>query len=808
MIRNYVVVAIRNLARHRFFSAINIFGLAISMSVCMAIIMLVADQMMYDRYNKNRDRIYRVNSRAVTDTGSERGDLENATAPMALREGLLHNYTGVEKVVRLRRGFGNHWMELEGQNVTIPVKGFFADPEVLDFFGYELEHGDAATALVNPFSVVLTRQAAHKLFREENPVGMTLEVGEHDVYTVTGVLKETNNKSHIVFEGLASMATVKSLHAAGRDFDNMDDWMDFWNAWNYVLLAPDKSPSDVALHLDELYRKHIASVNNPEAYKAKFVLQPLLKITPGALTNNSIGPSMPWIMIYFLGGLAAVIMLTSCFNFTNLSVARALTRAREIGVRKVSGAARVQIFIQFLSEAVVVSLFSLVLALLLVFLMKPLLLQLNFARVFQWDLQANYVVYGVFLAFAVAVGLLAGIFPATVLSAFQPVKVLKKLNDVKLFSRLAIRKVLIVAQFTLSLIFILSVIVLYNQLHLFLGKDHGFNTAQNLVIRLNGTSASALKAELSNYPGILSVSAASHLPAIGESRGNGYKRQSADPEWISLYQFAADENYLTNMSITLLNGHYFAEADGTSNEKYVVINEEAVKALHYDSPLDAIGEEVIYRPDSSRKTIIGVIKNYNHQILFSRIEPMALLYTPQEFGQLQVKYAGSYETAVATVEKAWKHVNPGKKIDCTSMQEKVNRFYDTTFGDLVHIVGVIAILAIVISCLGLMGMATYTIETRIKEISIRKVLGSSDRQLVILLSRGFLGLLLIAVAVGIPAGWFLNNLWLEMIAYRTTFSLPVFVTAVSILFVFGGITIGSQTLRGAFTNPVDNLKNE
>ena len=811
MIRNYFLVALRNLTRNKFFSAINIFGLAVGMSISMAIIMLVADQMMYDRFNTKRDRIFRVISRVVSNAGAEIGAMDNSTSPMTLREELLENYTGIEKVVRFKRGFGNNWMEMEGQNVNIPLTGFYADPEALQVFEYALEYGDEKTALVEPYSVVLTKRAARKLFREENPLGLTLKVGDLGLFKVTGILKEINHKSHIVFEGLASMSTVKSLasKAQGERFaNNLNDWSDYWNGWTYVVIEKGRTKEDIKAHLDKIYQEHIATIENPETYKANFHLQSLTEITPGKLINNSIGPSLPWIFVYFLGGLAALIMLTSCFNFTNLSIARSLTRAREIGVRKVTGAARWQIFTQFLSESILISFFSLILAGGLLFFIKPLMLGLNFARIFQWDLAANYGVYAAFIVFAILVGILAGIFPAAILSGLQPVKVLKRLENVKMMSKIALRKTILIVQFTLSLIFILSVILLYKQLELFKIKDHGFSMTNNLVIKTNNTSVENLKTELSKYSNIKNASAASHVPASGTTYGNGFKKNLEETEWTSINYFVVDENYLGNIEVDLVAGKYFTAKAGEANRNYVVVNEEAVKSFHYSSPFDAIGQEVIYQPDSSRKTIIGVVKNYNHQFLMAEISPMALLYNPREFSLLQVKYSGSYQDAVASIEKAWRTINPQLKIDYNDFEAEIKQFYEIIFGDLVNVLGVISFLAILISCLGLLGMATYTTETRRKEISIRKVLGSTDRALVFLLSKGFLTLIWVSVLIGVPLAWFLNNLWLELIAYRTSFNLGVVLTGVGILLALGVITVGSQTLRAAFTNPVDNLKNE
>ncbi|HNU43592.1 MAG TPA: ABC transporter permease, partial [Cyclobacteriaceae bacterium] len=392
MIKNYFKTALRSLMRHKFFSAINVLGLTIGMSVCMAVIMLVADQLNYDRHNSKRHNIYRVTTHAVDQHGVINNNQPNAASPLPLRQELLDNYTGSAQVVRIMKGFGNGWLEFENQNVNIPLAGFFADAEVLTFFEYKLQYGDAATALKEPYSVVLTRAAANKLFKEENPLGQTITVGDLGTYTVTGVLEKTENKSHIVFEALASMATVNSLPSK----DQLTDWTNYWNGYTYILVGEGQSSESVQANLDKIYEQHIGSITDPNVYRMRFALQPLMGITPGPLTNNSIGPILPWFFIYFLGGLGLVILLTSCFNFTNLSIARSLTRAREIGIRKVTGAARWQVFTQFLSESIIIALLALTLGFVLLLLLKPVILQLNFARIFHWDLESNTLVLAAF----------------------------------------------------------------------------------------------------------------------------------------------------------------------------------------------------------------------------------------------------------------------------------------------------------------------------------------------------------------------------------------------------------------------------
>ncbi|MBI3219750.1 MAG: ABC transporter permease [Bacteroidetes bacterium] len=806
MFFNYLKTALRSLLRHRFFSAINIFGLSVAMALSMVIIMLVADQMMYDRYNTKRDRIYRINSIPIGNKGESFSETGTTTLP--LKQDLSDNFTGVEKSVRIARGFGNMWMEIE-QNVNIPVAGYFADPEILDVFEYELAQGNPATALVEPYSVVLTKKAAKKLFRQENPIGETFKVGTEGPYKVTGILKETTNKSHIVFDALASMSTVKSLESQNKREKDLDNWYNYTSGWIYVLLEETKTKEDIEPQLKAIEQKHFAVLTNPDTQqKINYHLQALTEITPGAFINNPIGPFLPWVFVYFFAGLAGIVMLTSCFNFTNLSIARSLTRAREIGVRKVTGAMRWQIFTQFISESVLVALIALVVAVLLLIALRPLMLELSFARLMQWDLEANYFVYVVFVVFAIVVGILAGVFPAIVLSGFQPVKVLKGVKSMKLFSNIGLRKSLLVTQFTFSLVFILSVIVVYNQLQLFLRADHGFSMDKKMVVALSNTSPDVLKTELLKHANIENATAVSHVLAAGSSYGEGYKRSLEDKDWVSVYYYSTDEDYLKNLKIPLVAGRFYQESDGDSKKNLIVLNEKAVEAFHFASPLEAIGQEIILKQDSSRKQIIGVVKDYNHQMLVEKLEPLALIANPKEYNLLQVQYTGSFEDAGKSVEAAWAAVNPTLKIDYKDFYAEVHKIYDIFFGDLVSILGLISFLAILISCLGLLGMATYTTETRIKEISIRKVLGSSNHSLVYLLSKGFVSILLIAIVLAVPAAYFINNLWLEQLAYHVSVDAATIFIGVIALLIFSIITIGSQTWRAVYVNPVDNLKGE
>src|SRR5258706_1215389 len=351
MIKNYLVIAFRNVLRNRFFSFINIFGLAISLIVSLSIIMLVADQFIYDDFNSKRRRIFRVNIENLDENFIETGD-KFATAPMPLRGELKAGYVSIEEVVRFKRGFGNSWIELENNNIGIPLFGYFADPEVLQVFEYALEFGDPVTALNEPYSLVLSKKAARKLFKKENPLGETIRVGD-EVYKITGVLQDTKNKSHINFEALASMATVKSIESRKDAFKELDNWQSCWNGWVYGLGSGNLSKEELQIYLNTVQKNHYK--NGGSQARIKFSVQAITEITPGPFLKNPIGPMLPWGFIYFIAGLALIIIVSSCFNFTNLSIAKSLSRAKEIGVRKTSGATRGQVFVQFISESVLMS---------------------------------------------------------------------------------------------------------------------------------------------------------------------------------------------------------------------------------------------------------------------------------------------------------------------------------------------------------------------------------------------------------------------------------------------------------------------
>ena len=800
MLKNYYKIAIRNLLKHKSFSVINILGLALSMSVCLVLIMLVADQASNDRYISKSNSIYRI---TTLDLDEDFMFNTYATAPLPLVEKLQKEYDGIVKATRIRRGFGNDWIEID-QNVNIPIGGFFVDPEFITLFEYELESGNPETALSKPNSVVLRKKTAQKLYGDKNPVGEIITVGELGDYIITGVLKDNQERSHIKFEALASLSSLVQIEEQDSLISaSVNNWRNHFSGWIYLELDKNKSVSalenDLAVINEEIY-------SDIEDRNTKFELQALTSISPGPLRGNEIGPTLPMLFVYFMGGLALIVMISASFNYMNLSMARALNRAKEVGIRKVSGATKRQLISQFLMEAVILSLGALLISYVILIALKPAFQNLNFSRLLHWDLQENGSVYLISLLFAIIIGLLSGLAPALLLSSFRPIKVLKDLSGIRLISRTGLRKALIVAQFSISLIFIISVSILSKQLNLFFNAEFGFTTENIINLRLNNTDYGQLKTALLGNSQVQLVSGATHIPASGMTNSTNMLINPEDEEGIYTGYFSVDEDYIEMLGLNLISGTNFQNLSTTSNE--IIINETAVEQYGFESNPSALGE-LIYDDDSTEYRIIGVVENYHHQAMTAKIIPMLLQYNPERVRLVHVKlFDITDDQGTKAIEAAFSSINPDLKTTYKPFQEELTEFYDLMFGDLKKMIGVASVLALVIACLGLLGMATYTVETRLKEVSIRKILGATDVQLVYQLSRGFLILIVVAIVISTPIAYLLNNLWLELIAYRVEITFGIIASGASILVLFGLLTIGSQTYRAGSVAPIDNLRSE
>ena len=411
MLKNYILTGLRNMKRYKVFTLINTVGLSIGLSMCMLVIMIVSYQMQSDRYNSRHDRIYRVTTIQTQNTG-----LFNtyATTALPMAQELRENLADVKTAVAIRRGFGNSWVG-ELDDPTVPISGFYVEPGFLDLFEIKLRAGHPATALQEPFSVVITESAAEKVFGTSNALGMELDMDDRGLYKVTGVIEDEGHNTHLSFEAVASMSSATSMESDSLMRSISESWGSITDAWVYIELQEQSEAGNVEKYLKELAVTHFA--NDPKM-NYDFGLQSLTSIKPGPFMANEIGPVMPWLFVYILGGLGLVILVSSCFNYINLTIARSMNRSREVGVRKVAGATRAHVFFQFIVESVMVCLVAFMLSILFLLLLEPAFSQLNFARILQWKLSYQWWVWGVCILFTVAIGIIAGFFPAMTLFSF------------------------------------------------------------------------------------------------------------------------------------------------------------------------------------------------------------------------------------------------------------------------------------------------------------------------------------------------------------------------------------------------------
>jgi putative ABC transport system permease protein len=802
MILNYLRVAKRVLLKNKTFTLINIFGLSFSMSVCLLILTIITDHLSYDDFHKNEDRIYRV----VTDVqDNEQGrNFQYASTVMPVATALKDEYTGVEEVVRLTKSLVG---DAKVGKTIIKVDGIFAEQSFLNVFSFKLKAGNPKNALVDPYSVIISEGTAKKFFKEENPLGQTIEIGGERVYTITGIVEDPPSKSHITFDLIGSLSTLRILERDNIIQHNkvIGEWGNPYASYVYVLLDENMDPGIINGNLEEISRQH---KDASEMHISKFQLQKLSSITPSRVMNNVFTSTLPLDFIIFLGFLALIVMLSACFNYTNLTVSRALTRAKEVGIRKVSGAKRWQIIIQFLTESMFFSFVSLIFA---TIMYKYLIAAFNRMYLLQevsLNFAENTSTYIWFLVFSIGVGLVAGLVPAIFLSSFKPLRVLKNFSAIKLFSRLTLRKSLIVLQFTLSLFFIITAIVINRQSKLLINSDYGFSKENIVNIKLQDADVDYYINEVSNLTDVVQFSACSHIPATGQVY-NCRVRRNMDDEKLRTAFFYVDQNYIDNLDITLVAGKNFPEDASAENEQFIILNEKAIEDLNFKNPHEAIGESLIIDDnDSTLVRIVGVVKNYSHRIQILEMSAMALRYNPGGFRYANVKIkTDNVEATLAVLEKTWKKYDQTHAFDYKFFDAQLEEAYGFV-KDIKGIISIIAILAIIVASLGLLGMAIYNTESRVKEIGIRKVMGASISGIIFLLSKGFFSLILISIILATPLAYMVNNLWLQEIANRISINPGLLITGVCILLGIGAVTIVSQSVKAAFINPASSLRDE
>jgi len=801
MIGNYLKITFRTLLKHKVFSIINIAGLALSISICLMIIIFIKDQKSSDRFHEKRDRIVRV---YTTDGNIEHSEVKGwATTPGSLAPYLLDNVPCVEDVVRVRR-MGASVLKAE---TAMTISGMYAEPSFFRIFSYPLKDGDPETALNHPNSIVISEETAHRFFGDDDPMNKTLTLENLGDFMVTGVLRDLDQKSHFRFDALVSFATLPSLENKGVIKESVNSWSSFNRYYTYILL---RDEDDHFVLKEQLPAIANTLVPEQERERFGFKLQPLSKINLGINLSNCMPGTKHSFEYVFIPFLAVLVIFLACFNYIILSIARSLKRTKEIGLRKVIGAKRSQIIKLFLSETFAVTFLALAAACLFILWLIPAFNSIDAIETTNMQINLELMkdpgLYVIFVLFALGVSVLAGLYPALYLSSFQPVNALQGVSRIKGFSRLLTRKILMGIQFAVSLTFIIFIVYFY-QLHTYwMAFDKGIQTENIVNVILRDVNSETLRNEIIVNSNITGVSFSSNIPIFGGHHRPGLRTEKMD-EPRRAYYYGVDTEFIPNFEIDLIAGRNFSRQFSTDSESAVIVNEKAVQVLDLGSPVESIGKTVILGK-STEVTVIGIVKDFNYRLLENPIDPLALRYQPQEFRYANIGYKpGKKEEIKAWLSDTWKKLDKIHPIHYVFMEDMQERF-ESQVGGTIRISAWGLGFVILIALFGLLGMATYTTELKVKEIGIRKVLGASVSGMAYLLSKDYIKLILVSAVFALPAGYFLSASVMQFFAFRPGLSLWVLPAALVFVLVLALITIGSQTIKAALANPVETLREE
>src|SRR5260221_735947 len=746
MIGSYIKTSGRNLLRNKLFSSINIVGLAISMSVGLLLIAFVLDLRSYDRFNKKGERVCRITN--VATFNREQAGKFGSTS---IKTGKLirEKATGMEEVAILRSDFSKDAMV--GDNI-IPIKGFWAEPSLFRIFTFPMLEGNPDTALKDPYSIVLTETAAKKLFGSESALGKAIKFDTFD-YQVTGVMKDVPFFSHTSFEALVSFSTAEQ---SGKDDKRFEAWTNMFSNSVYLLLPENADMASLQSQLDAMAKEENLAEENT---RIQLELLPLYNIVVGEELRRPMGrqgPHMPPVALWILGGLALVVILSACFNYTNLSIARAMRRFKEVGLRKAIGAGKSQIRQQFLAEAIIISLAALLLSYFIFLVLRPQLITIapEMQRTVKLELTPSMVV--AFIAFSVTVGVIAGFMPALFFSKVSAINALRNVSSVKAFKHVTLRRALVVIQYTVTLIFITTTAVGYVQYRNILAFDLGFNTENILNINMQGNKPDAFLKELSEMPEVTALSRSMIITSVGNAWG-GYMKYKDSRDSALVMTNSVDENYLPMHEHKLVaGGNFIARPTTAEAVTEVIVNQQVLKRLNIgaNDPEKAIGAEITFSSFQShgrKMTIVGVMQDFHYGKVENLVEPVAFVFwTPGDRAIINVKIQSTDMLAtVAKIESTWKKIDRVHPFKAIFYDEEIEDAY-SEFSAMIKIIGFLSFLAISIASMGLFGMVVFATETRLKEISIRKIMGATPGNLIYLLSRGFLLLLSISALNALP----------------------------------------------------------
>ena len=799
MLQNYLKIALRNLLRHRVFSIINIVGLAIGLTACLLIALYIQDELAYDAFHEKGDRIARV---VMEYSQGNTGVTKDGVTGTKVAPAFKRNFPEVEAGVRMMSA--QNVVKL-GEKLFTEKRFYYADAPFFDIFSFKLLVGDPKKVLSEPNTLVISANTAQKYFGSDNPVGKILRVNDAKDFTITGVAADCPQNSQIQFDLLASFT---SLRAAQSE----ETW---WNAnyTTFLLLKNKENIQTLQAKITPFMKTQFSKEEMADGFLT-YSLEPYSQVHLHSQVENTFEPNGNIAYLYIFSIVALLILVIACVTYLNLTTARATERAKEVGMRKVLGAARKQLFEQFMTESAMLTVVALLLSIVLTNLFLTPFNALIDKKIMPSSIFSPYN-----LAFMLGIGLtitmLAGSYPALVLSSFQPIKVLKGAFKFS-FSGLFLRKSLIIFQFMISVFLIISTIIIKNQLHFIQNKELGYQKDQVLVLPMDSKVNEKLqtfKSVFKSNAEVLGVSGAYETPVFINGGYSMWGEGMLLGKQKSVAALPVDENFAETVGLKIIAGTDFSEADmkritNTDEKKnyfYFIINESAVKSMGWTVE-NAVGKKMDLG-ESRRGEVKAVIKDFHFASLHQKIEPL-VIFPDVSFNTLMVRLSGKdVPQTLALLSKQWKEIAPQLPFEYEFMDDEFNRLYtsETRIGTAF---GVFAFLAIFLACLGLFGLATFTILQRTKEIGIRKVLGASVQQIVGLLSKDFLKLVILSILIASPIAYYFMDKWLQDFAYRVDISWWIFALAGIVAIVIALLTVSYQAIRAALANPVKSLRTE
>ncbi|HYE53791.1 MAG TPA: ABC transporter permease [Chitinophagaceae bacterium] len=817
MLQNYLKVAWRNLMKNKTFSFINVFGLSIGLTCCLLISLYIYHELSYDSYHKNVDRLYQVGTVFVKKGKEDKA--ANTPAPMA--QTLQQEFPEIEATTKFMSTFAEDKTLLQytdgkaGLKSFYETRGFLADSTFFKLFNYNFKEGNPATALNEPNCVVLSEEIAKKFFGNESALNKVLHIssstnGDYD-FKVTGVFKPNTIPSHIDGRFFMSLrGGDMEGYIRAREGDLVTNNMFF----TYVLLKPGADAKALESKFPAFLQKYASERLKAMGLEKKQYLTPVRKIHLSSDINRNVTAPGSITYLYILGSIAVFTLLIACINFMNLSTARSSKRSAEVGVRKVLGAEKQALIRQFLGESLLMALIAFAVALIITQLLLPLFGQVA-GKQLVFSVKEQAALFAGFFVLAVITGLIAGSYPAFYLSSFKPVKVLKG-RFTNSLAAVSLRKGLVVFQFFISVVLIVASVVIYNQMQYLRSKDLGFNKEHQIIIPLRSNIAkgqfTALESELARNPRIASTGGSLYYPGIfNPSDQPLYKEGSNMSESKRVFMNWVDDSFLQTLGIKPVKGRLFSPEFPSDTSFRIILNETAIQQIGFASGDEALGRYVMvdWQGQTYRYEIVGIVKDFHFQALHLPIEPYGFqLNNVPQFNYIVANAKpGNIQETVKSIESTWRKLNPNEPFDYSFLDSDFMRNY-VAENRLASIVSYFTVIAILISCLGLFGLAAFSAEQRTKEIGVRKVLGASVPNIIALLSKDFLKLVAVSVIIASPVAWYVMNQWLQDFAYRTDIKWTVFAITAATALCIALLTIGFQAMKAALSNPVKSLRTE